>query len=245
MSYLGKEIQYTSFEKDTFSGDGVENNFTLSHSPASASGLMVSISGVYQIPDDAYTVDSNIISFTGSVPTGVNNVSVVHLGVAVEIPQPAAGSATNSVLGTDSVTQDKMNTDSVGTDELIDNNVTPEKMQSGEIPFAKSYTSTEQTITSAGQLVLPHSLTTIPILIQSRLICKTAEGDYSIGDEVIINSSLNAELGNKGLSLIVDNTNLTIRYGSDANAFQIIHATTGVLFSITNASWKLVLRAWV
>ena len=52
--------------------------------------------------------------------------------------------------------------------------------------LSKEFTSTEQTITAAGALIVAHDLPTLPSLVQVRLICKTAEFNYSIGDEIII-----------------------------------------------------------
>lgn len=112
--------------------------------------------------------------------------------------------------------------------------------------FTESFTSAEQTITAAGPLTVAHGLSAAPQLIQARLICKTAELGYSIGDEIIINPAGNdpgASLA-RGLSIVPDGTNLNIRYGSDANTFSIIQKGTGGVQSITNANWKLILKAW-
>jgi len=113
--------------------------------------------------------------------------------------------------------------------------------------FTESFTSAEQTITAAGALTLAHSLSASPSLVQARLICKTAEGGYSIGDEVIINPAGNdiASAANRGIMLRPDATNMNIRYGADASPTAIIHNTTGGAFLITPANWKLIVRAWV
>jgi len=113
-------------------------------------------------------------------------------------------------------------------------------------PFSTSYTSPEQTITSAGALTLAHGLGVMPSLIQSRLVCKTAELGYSIGDEVIIASAHDgvSSADNVGMSATLDSTNISIRYGSLVAAFAILNKTTGAGANITNANWKLVVRAW-
>jgi hypothetical protein len=108
------------------------------------------------------------------------------------------------------------------------------------------YESAQQTITSAGALTLAHGLGVKPKLIIACLQCTTAEGGYSIGDEVEINvgGNVSAASSNRGISVVPDATNLNIRFGSDANAVSILNKTTGAVFNITNSSWKLVMRAW-
>lgn len=112
--------------------------------------------------------------------------------------------------------------------------------------FSKSFVSAEQTITSAGALTIAHSLAEMPKLVQVRIKNTTAELNYSVDDEVIINPAGNDPVAaaNRGLSLVVDSTNLVIRYGSAAATFSIINKTTGAVGSITNSSWKMIVRAY-
>jgi len=107
------------------------------------------------------------------------------------------------------------------------------------------FISAEQTLTVAGALILAHGLPAPPSLIQLRLICKTAEGDYSIGDEVVI--GYNGDIvgtGSRGASIVPDATNINIRYGGAAGLWFIFDKTTGVAFIITDANWKLIVRGW-
>ncbi|TIM87717.1 hypothetical protein [Mesorhizobium sp.] len=115
------------------------------------------------------------------------------------------------------------------------------------LPFTASYDSGQQAITAAGSLTLAHGLSAKPKLITTALQCTTAEFDYSIGDEVAINvGSHDSPAGsNRGLSIVPDATNLTIRFGAAAAPLNVLHKTTGVLSGITPASWKFVVRAWV
>lgn len=108
--------------------------------------------------------------------------------------------------------------------------------------FNKAYTSSNQTITAAGSLTLAHSLGAMPTLVQVRLKCLTAEGGYSIGDEVIFNSG--DQNAGRGCSIVPDATNLNIRYGSAANTFNVNNKTTGASFAITNANWAAIFKAW-
>lgn len=115
-------------------------------------------------------------------------------------------------------------------------------------PFTLSYTSTAQTISIAGQLVLAHSMATVPALVQSRLVCTSAEGGYSVNDIVMIDSMIGAATNtatNNGTSVVIDATNITIRYGSDGTGpYVLINKTTGASFIITPAKWQLIVKAW-
>lgn len=102
-----------------------------------------------------------------------------------------------------------------------------------------TYLSGNLTITQGGNLgPLPHNLSEIPntsIFIK----CTSGEGNYSIGDEVLIMSS-------SDIAVIVDDTNYNIWFSDlTANAFTIPDNTDGSPLAITNASWVLVIRGIV
>ena len=110
--------------------------------------------------------------------------------------------------------------------------------------FTKSFVSSEQTITAAGSLSLAHGLGVMPTLIQVRLICKTADNNYSVDDELILNPGYGGD-ANRGVSVVPDATNLVIRFGSTATtSLAALDKTSGALAGLTNASWKLIMRAW-
>jgi hypothetical protein len=124
-------------------------------------------------------------------------------------------------------------------------NATAYNVNGAQIPFSKSFESTQQTITAAGSLTLAHSLGTTPKLYQAYLQCTTAELGYSIADEVAINPNTQGTADqNRGVSLVPDGTNINVRFGQNANSFEIVRKDTGVLTTITNTSWRLVVRAW-
>lgn len=112
-------------------------------------------------------------------------------------------------------------------------------------PYGR-YVSPEQTITSAGLLTLAHGLGAVPSLVTGELVCKVAEFGYSIGQ--IINCNLTiastSTLDNKGISMAKDATNLTGRFGNNVSAFSANNFTSGVGVDLTNANWRLIVRAW-
>jgi hypothetical protein len=67
-------INYTV---DTFTGDGVTTNFTMSISVPSAEEIIVFVGSLYQIPTTNYTVSSYSIDFTSAPPNGVP-INVIH-----------------------------------------------------------------------------------------------------------------------------------------------------------------------
>ena len=111
--------------------------------------------------------------------------------------------------------------------------------------LSTQFTSSGQTITSGGQLVLPHSLGSMPQLVQLRLVNTSSELGYALNDEVIINPSTQDSSGGRGASIVVDATNVTVRFSNVAAAFGLPRKDTGAVVAATNANWNLVVRAWV
>jgi len=102
----------------------------------------------------------------------------------------------------------------------------------------QSYTSTDQVITSAGALTLTHGLSNTPQRVSFQLICQTGEFGYTAGD--IVNCNDQADEGqDTGMAVIVDATNVLIRYGAKSPVFKGTNFTTGVRVNLTNANWEL------
>jgi hypothetical protein len=110
-----------------------------------------------------------------------------------------------------------------------------------------NYTSSDQVITVAGQIVLAHGLGGIPDQVNYYLVCQTGEGAYTAGD-IVGAEFANSTSGNNAFnSPVVDATNITIRYSDDAAVFYIGNKTSGAVFGITPANWRLRVKArkWV
>ena len=113
--------------------------------------------------------------------------------------------------------------------------------------FLFEYVSPEQTITASGGLTLTHGLGAAPKIYRCSLVCKTAEGGYSIGDvlEVPHTLDLTEPLTNsRGMSLVGDATNITIRFVSSTAVYAAINKANGSVLGLTNANWRLIVRAW-
>jgi len=122
MSYIGKEPQYTDFLSKFFSGDGTAITVTLDASPPNEAALLVFIDGVRQ-DTSAYTVSGYSLTFTGTVPSGTNNVQVVHLGIAQDTQVPVDDSVSTAKIQDDAVTSAKLDTNiSIDGDLTVDTN---------------------------------------------------------------------------------------------------------------------------
>jgi len=112
------------------------------------------------------------------------------------------------------------------------------------VVFLIKYESTLQTITSAGQLILSHKLGKIPLRIDTWIVCQTAEGGYSIGDKIYIpGQTISSTVNNKGHTIIVDDINITLRFGAETQVYDVLNKTTGIGVGLTNANWKLLIFA--
>lgn len=138
MSYIGKEPQYTDFPSKFFNGDGTAMTVTLDYAPPNLASLLVFIDGVRQ-DTSAYTISGYNLTFTGVVPSGTNNVQVVHMGMARDVNVPALDSVATASIQDDAVTSAKLDTNitidgnlTVSTDALID----------GDLKFDSGYGST-------------------------------------------------------------------------------------------------------
>lgn len=193
-----------------------------------------------------------------------NNVTSMQHGFAPKSPGDATtflnGAATpdyaqvkDSDLSLSDITTNNVSTSEHGFAPKLPNDATKYldgtgsySVPTGSGIFTNSYTSSDQTITSAGSLTLAHSLGTTPTLVMVSLVCQTTEGGYSAGDITPISPTENNNANNtqRGLSIVVDSTNLNVRFGSDSACFILLNKSTGHAFTITNSYWKVRFSAW-
>ena len=85
MAYLGREPTYGAFERQSLTADGSTTTFTLDYTVASTSSILVSVAGVLQEPNSAYTLGSGgtQIVFT-EAPGASENVFLIYLGIAYD-----------------------------------------------------------------------------------------------------------------------------------------------------------------
>ena len=85
MAYLGREPAYGAFERQSITPDGSTTTFTLTYTVASTSSILVSVAGVIQEPNEAYTLASGgtQITFSEAIASG-ETVFLIYLGIAYE-----------------------------------------------------------------------------------------------------------------------------------------------------------------
>lgn len=117
------------FSSQTFSGDTMETDFTLSSEPASAAAAAVYVDGVRMIPVTDYTITGTLLAFASAPGSGTDNILVVWATVGASTIADA--SVTAAKLGTDAVETAKIKDLNVTTGKLVDDAVTLAKMEHG------------------------------------------------------------------------------------------------------------------
>lgn len=105
------------------------------------------------------------------------------------------------------------------------------------------FDSAPQTVTTSGTLSLSHGLASRPNKRSQSIVCVTAEAGYAIGDEITANNN-QAIQGSLGATMFVnDDANIKVRYGLNSNVYSTLNNTNGQSTQLTNANWKLIVRA--
>lgn len=99
MAYIGNQAQssFTSFDKQTLTGDGTTGPYTLSHAVSNEQEIEVFVNNVRQEPSVAYTASGDQLTMTGNVAS-TDDFYVVFQGKALQTVVPPAGSVTDSMI---------------------------------------------------------------------------------------------------------------------------------------------------
>lgn len=114
-------------------------------------------------------------------------------------------------------------------------------VQTTSAVFTKSFTSAELTKVDGGVQVIPHGLGEVPILITGQAKCVVAQCGYDVND--IVNYDFGADKdGARGTSMVLDSTNITIRFHSSGT--YIPNKATTVNCQMGSANWRYIIRAF-
>ena len=83
MAYIGRDIQYGVLDKQSFTANSSTTAFSLNSGVKNAKSLLVSIGGIIQEPDVAYTASGTALTFTTAPATGMT-VYAIYLGKTLE-----------------------------------------------------------------------------------------------------------------------------------------------------------------
>lgn len=104
-----------------------------------------------------------------------------------------------------------------------------------------SFVGAEISIVAATQTIQAHGLGKVPVNEVCVLVCKVADAGYSVNDELRFsaayypNSNGSADTGD---SIVVDQTNITLRQGNNPTIMRIPNKTTGAVVNYTAANWR-------
>ena len=115
MAYLGRGLDRGNYLKlddisSQFNGSTVSFNLTSGGQafyPGSSFSILVSLAGIIQEPESAYTIDQNQIIFA-SAPLSSDDYYCIALGVPLNINVPGDNTVSNTKLQPNSVTVDKI-----------------------------------------------------------------------------------------------------------------------------------------
>ncbi|MDF1599735.1 hypothetical protein PZ895_08085 [Mesorhizobium sp. YIM 152430] len=127
------------------------------------------------------------------------------------------------------------------TAQSLTNSQKQQAMANAGVPLSEFYESGELTITSGSFITLTHGLSGIPRLATGVLRCKTAEHDYSVGDEIL---AMTIESADYGSIIVLRPTQVVVLYGTNPSVFTAKHSSTRAGVLLTNANWRLIVRAW-
>ena len=233
------------FEQPVAYTDGMSVTFKAGNANTGASTVNVAGIGVRDVVDStgsALTGDELAADAYVSITFDLGNDRFeLALGVASTVVAASETVAGISELSTTAEAQ-------AGVDDLT--NMTPLKTKESVETFsvfANNFESAEQVITAAGGLTLAHSLGGKPDLVTVKAICKTAELNYSVGDELWLSGSwqvTSTANDDRGVSVVGGTTNLEIRY-APATTFQFPNKNTGVRANITNNNWRIIFYGFV
>lgn len=116
MAYIGNAPadKYTSYSKQTITGNGTVGPYTLDYPVANANELEVFVNNVRQEPTVAYSASGTSLTMTGTVAS-TDDFYVLFQGKAVQTVVPPDGSVTAAMISPDVA----LGGPSVGTDSVI------------------------------------------------------------------------------------------------------------------------------
>lgn len=167
--------------------------------------------------------DAVVIACDGS------NWSIIASNLIQVIPNASTTERGIIEIATDAEVQ-------TGTD--TDRAVVPSSMKAA-IGFSKYYESSQQTITDNTAVSVAHSLGAAPKLFIAEMVNVITQFGYAVGDVVPFGSDTVGS--NVGVTAFYNATVVGFVPGS---SIFVIRKDTGVQGQITNANWRVVLRAW-
>ena len=109
---------------DSFNGDGTTVAFTVSRIVGTEKDLDVTVNGVPQDPNNSYTVNGNVVTFTEAPSVGTGNIIVRFRAYVVTKIVPDDESVTAAMIANNSITGVKITSNTISSSSLTTTGVT-------------------------------------------------------------------------------------------------------------------------
>jgi hypothetical protein len=109
---------------DSFNGDGTTVAFTVSRIVGTEKDLDVTVNGVPQDPNNSYTVNGNVVTFTEAPSVGTGNIIVRFRAYVVTKIVPDDESVTAAMIANNSITGVKIASNTIFGTQIVDNSIT-------------------------------------------------------------------------------------------------------------------------
>ena len=136
--------------------------------------------------------------------------------------------------------------DTSGEGQIWVDNQTPNQLKftddaGTDFGISPTFISSEQTVTVDTALNVAHGLGAKPTEYTITLICKTADANYSVGDEIMVNNTSHSG-SDQGYTSCCDTSNVSI---IQANEIQVINKTSFDKSGLDVSDWRWIVRAWL
>ena len=118
--YIGNTptTQLFSSALDTYNGDASTVAFTLSRIVGTEKDLDVTVNGVPQDPNNSYTVNGNVVTFTEAPSVGTGNIIVRYRAFVVTKIVPDDETVTAAMIANNSITGVKITSNTISSSSL-------------------------------------------------------------------------------------------------------------------------------
>ena len=118
---------------DTYNGDASTVAFTLSRIVGTEKDLDVTVNGVPQDPNNSYTVNGNVLTFSEAPSVGTGNIIVRFRAFVVTKIVPDDETVTAAMIANNSITGVKIATGTLTGDKIASGTITGDKITAATI----------------------------------------------------------------------------------------------------------------
>ena len=210
MAYIGRTPQVGNYSKlddisASFNGSLTAFSMTVSgaaYTASLASQMIVSVGGVLQEPEGAYTVGGSTITFT-SAPANGADFFAVALGDTLDIGAPSNGTVTAAKIADTAVTVAKL-----GTGALIGTNIQAFDADTAKTDAVQTFTVSQRGgVTNHGTLIANTAF--------RQDLSLSNHYKMTLAGSITINNPTNQVAGQSGAIEIINGGSYTVSWGSD------------------------------